>query len=134
MEIWEQQCEAALRIRDDFGWWKAAGYLVDGLDFHLYYFRMVGDDGTPERRPLKQPPALCPQSTMSQPHVRLLSDTSAIISYIRLIQRQANGIPSTSSFQETRVWQIVDGELRNVHLHRSKVGEDAPPASSQTQA
>lgn len=27
-EIWEQQCDAALRIRDEFGWWKAAGYLV----------------------------------------------------------------------------------------------------------
>lgn len=27
-KIWEQQCEAALDIRDRFGWWKAAGYLV----------------------------------------------------------------------------------------------------------
>lgn len=27
-EIWEQQCEAALQIRDDYGWWKAVGYLV----------------------------------------------------------------------------------------------------------
>lgn len=28
MTIWSQQCEAATRIRDEFGWWKAVGYLV----------------------------------------------------------------------------------------------------------
>lgn len=27
-ELWEQQCEAASRIRDDFGWLKGIGYLV----------------------------------------------------------------------------------------------------------
>lgn len=27
-DVWDEQCKAALRIRDDFGWWKASGYLV----------------------------------------------------------------------------------------------------------
>lgn len=47
MEIWEQQCEAALRIRDDFGWWKAAGYLV-GEKFlgHLEYQDQMPEGST----------------------------------------------------------------------------------------
>jgi calcium/calmodulin-dependent protein kinase (CaM kinase) II len=44
----------------------------------------------------------------------------AIVSYIRLIQKTgADGIPSTKSVEETRVWEKKEGAWKHVHFHRS---------------
>ena len=89
---------------------EARGHLVEGLAFHEYYF---GLESLKSSNPSN--------TTMVRPHVRILSDTAAVVSYIRLTQAtDANGMPTTTSCEETRVWQFIDGKLKNVHFHRSK--------------
>jgi len=89
---------------------EARGYLVEGLEFHRYYF-----DLDKQRGPVN--------TTISSPHVRLLGEEVAVIGYIRLIQAlDDNGKPETVRFEETRVWQRQDGHWKNVHFHRSTNG------------
>ncbi len=89
---------------------EAVGALVEGLDFHRYYFDMERPPVAPHRR-----------TTLASPHVRLLGDT-AIVSYLRLTQLiDANGQPQTKSHEETRVWHRQDGDWKHVHFHRSAV-------------
>lgn len=54
-------------------------------------------------------------STIRDHHVRILGKT-AIIAYIRDIHGSDG---SFSSFEETRVWNLVHGDWMNVHFHRS---------------
>lgn len=85
---------------------EARGQLVTGLEFHQFYF-----DGPPgeARRNV----------TMASPHVRLWGD-AAVVSYVRLVQKQEpGGAPETSRTEETRVWQRMDGRWWHVHFHRS---------------
>src|SRR5262249_1006111 len=85
---------------------EACGQLVLGLDFHYFYFKL-GAAGEPRN------------TTMCSPHVRIVGDT-AIICYVRLNQRvQPDAVPVTRAFEETRVWQRLDGAWRHVHFHRS---------------
>jgi calcium/calmodulin-dependent protein kinase (CaM kinase) II len=88
---------------------EARGNLVEGMEFHRFYFELGG-----ARKPN------C--TTMSQPHVRLMGDV-AVVSYLRLNQRvDAEGRPSTGVVEETRVWQKLAGQWRHVHFHRSPPG------------
>ena len=82
------------------------------MDFHHCYFKLGGQ---------KQEPGALVNTTMASPHVRLLGDSVAIISYIRLIQRVGkDGAPHTKSVEETRVWQRQEGGgWKHVHFHRS---------------
>lgn len=83
------------------------GHLVEGLDFHGFYFDQPG--GSPPFN-----------VTMASPHVRMLSDDAAVLSYVRLVQRlDEAGKPVTLKCQETRVWQRIAGQWRHVHLHRA---------------
>ena len=85
---------------------EALGQLVEGLDFHHFYFQLRGTP-TPH------------QTMMASPHVRVMGDV-AVISYIRLNQRvQADGSPVTRTVEETRVWQKQNGVWKHVHFHRS---------------
>jgi len=86
---------------------ESRGHLVEGMEFHRFYFDLPRGDG-----PVNV--------TMSSPHVRLLSPEAAVISYARLTQRLGvDGAPVTSRTEETRVWQRIDGRWRHVHFHRS---------------
>lgn len=88
---------------------EAVGNLVEGMDFHRFYFDL-------ERAPNRKV-----QTTLASPQVRLMGD-SAIVSYIRLTQSiDANGVPHTRSSEETRVWQKQEGQWKHVHFHRSPV-------------
>ena len=88
---------------------EARGQLAVGMPFHKYYFDLPG---TPQK-PAKN-------VTMSQPHVRLMGDSAAVICYVRLTQTlDANGSPQTSRMEETRVWQKIGGAWKHVHFHRS---------------
>jgi calcium/calmodulin-dependent protein kinase (CaM kinase) II len=85
---------------------EALGELVEGLDFHHFYFKLgavQGQHGT----------------TMASPHVRLMGDV-AVVSYVRLNQRvSGDGSAVTRAVEETRVWQRLSGRWKHVHFHRS---------------
>jgi calcium/calmodulin-dependent protein kinase (CaM kinase) II len=85
---------------------ESCGHLVEGLAFHKFYFELGAGEG---------PRA----TTMASPHVRVLG-ASAVISYVRLVQRlDASKSPVTTQVQETRVWRLESGQWRHVHIHRS---------------
>ncbi len=70
-----------------------------------------------------QEPALI-NTTIASPHVRIIGDNVAIVSYVRLIQRIGkDGAPHTKSVEETRVWEKKDGSWKHVHFHRSMPAE-----------
>lgn len=88
---------------------EARGQVVVGMPFHKYYFELPGSPQKPAKN-----------VTMTQPHVRLLGESGAVLSYVRLTQSlDASGSPQTSRVEETRVWQKVSGEWKHVHFHRS---------------
>jgi calcium/calmodulin-dependent protein kinase (CaM kinase) II len=91
---------------------EAVGQLVQGMEFHRFYFDLRGMPGHHN-------------TTMCSPHVRLLGDV-AVLSYIRLIQRLGETGPVTLGFEETRVWQRQDGRWRHVHFHRSPLRQQWP--------
>ncbi len=83
------------------------GFLVDGLDFHQFYFS------------LPRGSEMSIQSTIIAPHVRVMGNV-AVIAYVRLTQKAAGvGSPITTSMQETRVWENQNGQWKHVHFHRS---------------
>jgi calcium/calmodulin-dependent protein kinase (CaM kinase) II len=85
---------------------EAVGHLVEGMEFHRYYFNLGGSD-SPRN------------TTLVAPKVRLMGDV-AVVTYVRLTQRLNEAdAPTTSSFEETRVWQKQDGAWKHVHFHRS---------------
>lgn len=86
---------------------EALGHLVEGLPFHEFYFKLPGS-GTPR------------QSTMASPLVRVLSETSAVVTYVRVVQKlDGQGAPVSVAAMETRVWQKQDGAWKHVHFHRT---------------
>ena len=86
---------------------ESKGNLVEGLDFHKYYFDNTNKNNTPTN------------TTILSPHVILLSDESACISYICLVQQMVNGKPVTVQREETRVWQKKGSQWLCVHFHKS---------------
>jgi calcium/calmodulin-dependent protein kinase (CaM kinase) II len=85
---------------------EAQGQLVEGLEFHRFYFSLGGVKGNHN-------------TTMCSPRVRLLGEV-AVITYVRLNQRiGADGAPVVAATDETRVWQRQGGCWKHVHFHRS---------------
>lgn len=98
---------------------EARGHIVLGLDFHKYYFDLKHRAANATASGSASAPF---QTTMASPHVRLLGDSVAVVSYIRLIQRlDAAQHPQTTASEETRVWHKspVTKEWKLVHFHRS---------------
>ena len=90
---------------------EARGHLVEGLPFHEFYFKLGG--GKPQA-----PKHLT--TTMVAPKVRLLSDTAALVAYVRLTQTlDDDGKPVTRSSEETRIWHKLAAGWKHVHFHRS---------------
>ena len=85
---------------------ESRGQLVEGMEFHKFYFEQGGIAGPHN-------------TTICAPHVRLL-DNVAVVCYVRLVQRLDDaGKPVTFRSEETRVWHCEDGVWRHVHFHRS---------------
>jgi ketosteroid isomerase-like protein len=85
---------------------EAQGQLVQGLDFHKFYFDLGAGAGPRH-------------TTMAAPQVRVMGD-AAVVNYVRLVQSlDAGGAPRVSRHEETRVWQRQGGRWRHVHFHRS---------------
>jgi calcium/calmodulin-dependent protein kinase (CaM kinase) II len=103
-ETYEELCDPTLSAFEP----EACGHLVEGLEFHRYYFD----------RPRSKSRA---NVTITSPHVRVIDQSSAVVSYVRLVQHEnAAGQTVTSAFEETRVWQRRGDRWRHVHFHRSQ--------------
>lgn len=87
---------------------EARGHLVEGLEFHEFYFR----------GPTSSAPKIV-NTTMASPHVRMMGDV-ALVCYTRLTQvYDASGGAVTKSVEETRLWQKIAGKWKHIHFHRS---------------
>jgi ketosteroid isomerase-like protein len=87
------------------------GVLAEGLAFHRFYFQQPAA--------AVESPASKAQVTMARPHLRWLGDDAVVVSYTRLTQHWHDGNSVTSRCCETRVWQRLDGQWLQVHVHRS---------------
>ncbi|GAB0100310.1 Calcium/calmodulin-dependent protein kinase [Sergentomyia squamirostris] len=88
---------------------EALGNLVEGMDFHKFYFENVLG---------KNCKAI--NTTILNPHVHLLGEDAACIAYVRLTQYiDKQGHAHTHQSEETRVWHKRDNKWQNVHFHRS---------------
>uniref|UniRef100_A0A3B4YE95 calcium/calmodulin-dependent protein kinase n=1 Tax=Seriola lalandi dorsalis TaxID=1841481 RepID=A0A3B4YE95_SERLL len=94
---------------------EALGNLVEGMDFHKFYFEnLLSKNSKPVH------------TTLLNPHVHLIGEDAACIAYIRLTQFvDSTGLPRSSQSEETRVWHRRDGKWLNVHFHCS--GAPAAP-------
>lgn len=102
-KTYEKLCDESLTCFEP----EAPGVLVEGMDFHQYYFELGGAEGLHN-------------TTMASPHVRVIGEDMAIVSYIRLVQHQPGGSgTATSRSEETRVWVRRPEGWKHVHFHRS---------------
>uniref|UniRef100_A0AAQ4S111 calcium/calmodulin-dependent protein kinase n=1 Tax=Gasterosteus aculeatus aculeatus TaxID=481459 RepID=A0AAQ4S111_GASAC len=94
---------------------EALGNLVEGMDFHKFYFdNLLSKNSKPVH------------TTILNPHVHLIGEEAACIAYIRLTQyMDAQGRPRSCQSEETRVWHRRDAKWLNVHFHCS--GAPAAP-------
>ncbi|XP_049324393.1 calcium/calmodulin-dependent protein kinase type II subunit beta isoform X21 [Astyanax mexicanus] len=88
---------------------EALGNLVEGMDFHRFYFENLLSKNS---KPI--------HTTILNPHVHLIGEDAACIAYIRLTQFvDSQGRPRSSQSEETRVWHRRDSKWQNVHFHCS---------------
>ena len=88
---------------------EAKGHLVRGLDFHKFYFDLGVTEGARN-------------TTMASAKVRVMGEV-AVVTYVRLVQYvEESGNPTTTHYEETRIWQQQDGTWKHVHFHRSPCG------------
>uniref|UniRef100_A0A3P8Y7G9 calcium/calmodulin-dependent protein kinase n=1 Tax=Esox lucius TaxID=8010 RepID=A0A3P8Y7G9_ESOLU len=94
---------------------EALGNLVEGMDFHKFYFdNLLSKNSKPVH------------TTILNPHVHLIGEDAACIAYIRLTQYiDSQGRPRSCQSEETRVWHRRDTKWLNVHFHCS--GAPATP-------
>jgi calcium/calmodulin-dependent protein kinase (CaM kinase) II len=109
---YEQLCDPGLTAFEP----EAVGQLVQGMEFHRFYFDLGGIEGRHN-------------TTICSPHVRIMGE-AAVISYVRLIQRRGPAGPVTVGFEETRVWHNQNGQWRHVHFHRSTLAAPWPTTRS----
>src|SRR5262249_41413740 len=92
---YEELCDPSLTAFEP----EALGHLVEGMDFHHFYFKLGGFRGPN-------------QTTMCDPKVRVMGDV-AVVAYVRLNQRVGEeGVPGTTGAAETRVWQRKGGRWK----------------------
>uniref|UniRef100_A0A7N8WYQ9 calcium/calmodulin-dependent protein kinase n=1 Tax=Mastacembelus armatus TaxID=205130 RepID=A0A7N8WYQ9_9TELE len=104
-ESYTKMCDPAVTAFEP----EALGNLVEGLDFHRFYFENLWSKNS---KPV--------HTTILNPHIHLVGDEAACIAYIRVTQYiDANGTPRTAQSEETRVWHRRDGKWQIVHFHRS---------------
>ncbi|XP_071562971.1 calcium/calmodulin-dependent protein kinase II isoform X2 [Temnothorax nylanderi] len=95
---------------------EALGNLVEGMDFHKFYFdNVLGKN------------CKAVNTTILNPHVHLLGEDAACIAYVRLTQyMDKQGVAHTQQSEESRVWHKRDNKWQNVHFHRSALTGPSP--------
>ena len=104
-ETYETLCDPSLTAFEP----EACGSLVEGMAFHKFYF-----DNLSFRAAVN--------TTIAAPHVRMIGDDVAVVSYLRLTQKMDSGGATTTRFEETRVWHRGESGWKHVHFHRSTPG------------
>lgn len=111
-ETYKKLCDPAMTAFEP----EAQGHLVEGLEFHKFYF---------DRKKVDLSASTSAHSEMSSPNVSLLGDRVGIITYTRLRQMIGSlGNPMVEAYNETRVWHLKKDDTgksvwKNVHFHRS---------------
>ncbi|CAF1332699.1 unnamed protein product, partial [Didymodactylos carnosus] len=106
-ELYKSLCDPKITCFEP----ETIGNLVEGLDFHKFYFETVLSTKA------SKPTINC---TMLTPVVHSLGDDSACIAYVLLLQYlDKNGQAQSLRTEETRVWHKKDARWQCVHLHRS---------------
>lgn len=106
-EAYSSLCDPTISAFEPEG----VGSLVEGMPFHEFYFQREVTSGRH-------------QSSISSPQVRMLGDDVAVVTYVRLVQREdRRGRLSTRAYEETRIWQQQEGSWQHVHFHRSLAGK-----------
>jgi hypothetical protein len=82
--------------------------LVEGLQFHKYYFTFA-----------KGSENQIVNTTICSPKVNEMAPGVCLITYIRLIQRVIGGVPVTVKNEESRIWKKFEKGWKQIHLHRS---------------
>jgi calcium/calmodulin-dependent protein kinase (CaM kinase) II len=100
---YETLCDTSLTCFEE----EANGNLVQGLEFHKFYFDITKPKGEFKNK-----------STMHDSIVRVMGK-SALITYIRERKDIASG--TIERFKETRIWELIDGSWKHVHFHRNKL-------------
>jgi calcium/calmodulin-dependent protein kinase (CaM kinase) II len=101
--VYQELCDPSLTAIEP----ESLGQLVEGMDFHHYYFSLGGKGRQ--------------ASTVCSPRVRVMGDV-AVVTYIRLDRRLSpDGQPYTAGVAETRIWQRRGSAWKHVHFHRSAV-------------
>jgi calcium/calmodulin-dependent protein kinase (CaM kinase) II len=86
---------------------EALGNLVEGMEFHRFYFDNCKQSKTHN-------------VTILNPHVYLLGEDAASIAYVKITQyMDKQGVAHTQQAEETRIWHRKEGRWQNVHFHRS---------------
>jgi hypothetical protein len=83
--------------------------LVEGLDFHKFYFDLSAASNTAG--------SSVGRRTVIHDASVIVMGKSAVISYVRSPQDGE----ASESVAESRVWQLADGGWRVVHFHRGPV-------------
>lgn len=96
---------------------EAQGHLIEGLDFHKFYF---------DQKIMDFPVSIRSHSEISSPKILLLGDSVGLVTYTRLLQNTVGqGKTIVGAYNETRVWERKTDSTgkwvwRNVHFHRSR--------------
>ncbi|KAI3382656.1 hypothetical protein SNEBB_005399 [Seison nebaliae] len=122
-DLYQRLCDSKMTAFEP----ESLGNLIEGLGFHKFYFENTNTRSSTS----STPNAAGSNSGMMKPNVNtvilhpivhMLSENSACIAYIRLIQYlDNNGNFRSHQFEETRVWQKKPGNSRwyCIHFHRS---------------
>lgn len=102
---------------------EANGHLVEGLDFHKFYFALAATDA-------KAPISVSPMSHMCSPKVTLMAGgQSAICTYIRLIQKPGTPLSAPPSAKSKKPQRAQGGGWFNPAPGGFEDEEASAPAS-----
>ena len=100
---------ASLSLPDLSCFEDVCAYRIDGLEFHLALIAQMSAD--PENRPTR--------FDMLTPRVQVYGDTG-IVTYTRLMTHDSSGVPTWSTYNETRVFvRVESSNWKMAHFHRS---------------
>jgi calcium/calmodulin-dependent protein kinase (CaM kinase) II len=105
-KTYEELCDPALSCFEP----EARGHLVQGMEFHRFYFDLGGFSGPRN-------------TTIVSPVVKFCGEDVAVVAYVRLTQKvDSEGRAATSAIEETRIWRREGNRWRHIHFHRSPPG------------